>query len=55
MNCRWFHLWGLATESEIQQRRQVQSISDPTTLVREMVLFELKPWTEIKKAEFGCH
>ena len=54
--CRWFDQWGLSSESEKHQRKQVQSITDPANLVCEMVLFEFKKPgcnPEIKQAEFG--
>ncbi|XP_022782751.1 uncharacterized protein LOC111323624 [Stylophora pistillata] len=54
---RWFEQGGLSSESEISQRKQVQSITDPhANLVCEMVPFELeKPGChpEIREAEFG--
>ena len=54
--CRWFDQWGLSSESEKHQQKQVQSITDPANLVCEMVPFEFKnPGCnpEIKQAEFG--
>ena len=54
--CRWFDQWGLSSESEKHQRKQVQSITDPANLVCEMVPFEFKKPgcnPEIKQAEFG--
>ena len=44
------------SESEISQRKQVQSITDPANLVCEMVPFELKKpgcHPEVRGAEFG--
>ena len=54
--CRWFDQWGLSSESEKHQQKQVQSITDPANLVCEMVPFEFKKPgcnPEIKQAEFG--
>ena len=54
--CRWFDQWGLSSESEKHQQKQVQSITDPANLVCEMVPFEFKKAgcnPEIKQAEFG--
>lgn len=53
---RWFDQWGLASESEKHQRKQVQTITDPANLMCEMVPFEFKKPgcdTEIREAEFG--
>ena len=54
--CRWFDQWGLSSESEKHQQKQVQSITDPAYLVSEMVPSEFKKPgcnPEIKQAEFG--
>ena len=48
--------WGLSSESEISQRKQVQSITDPANLGCEMVPFEFKKPSchpEIMETEFG--
>ena len=48
--------WGLSSESEISQRKQVQSITDPANLGCEMVPFEFKKpgcHPEIMETEFG--
>ena len=54
--CRWFSQWGLTSESEKHQRKQVQSITDPANLTCEMAPFEFrKPGldTEIREAAFA--
>ena len=48
--------WGLGSESEKHQRKQVQAITDPENLLCEMVPFKFRrPGcdTEIPEAEFG--
>lgn len=53
---RWFHQWGLASECEKHQRKQVQSITDPENLNCEMVPFKFKkPGSDaqIREAEFA--
>ena len=54
--CRWFDQWGLASESEKDQRKQAKTITDPDNLISEMVPFEFKtPGSdaEIREAEFA--
>ncbi|CAH3149265.1 unnamed protein product, partial [Porites evermanni] len=53
---RWFNQWRLSSETEKDQPKQVQSITDPANFVCEMMLFEFKKPgcnPEIKKAENG--
>ena len=53
---RWFDQWGLASESEKDQRKQVKNITNPENLTCEMAPIEFKRpgcETEIWQQAFG--